>query len=350
MTDTDTGWGHENDLSSSSISVTGGTISGSYRAGASRYTHIYDSFVCGVGSTIPTFPALGMSGSIKALVPEVAKSHPGSPPMSIPNFLYELKDLPKMLMHAGEKAKILEDAANAKSKKDVLKHLYSDKAIAKDWLNYNFGWAPFVSDVKDLGGIATWLDRRLRALNGKRSIRTSGELGELIGKAQNRYSYGAGYLSYKVQRDFYHSQKEWWVAHWRVNQLTLAAIMDSPSALALNAAGAADLPSVIWNAMPWSWLTDWVADVGSLMETYSNQLGVTLSSVNHMKHTKREVFLSQHPDSGSYPPMEPGHVMIDTKWRSSSLPTIFNSVRGLDVLTPSKLATLGSLGVTRIKI
>jgi hypothetical protein len=169
-----------------------------------------------------------------------------------------------------------------------------------------------------------------------------------MGKAQNRYSYGAGYLSYKVQRDFISTQREWCVAHWSVNQVSLAAIMDSPSALALNAAGASDLPSVIWNAMPWSWLVDWVADVGSLMETYSNQLGVTLSSVNHMKHTTKEVYLSQHPDSGNYPPMEPGHVLIDTKWRSSSLPSIFDSVRGLDVLTPSKLATLGSLAVTKL--
>ncbi len=350
MTDTSSGLGKENDLESTQMSITGGVVNGTYQTPGSRYRHVYDGFVTQAGSAFATVPVSEWTGSIRSYISALADSHPGEPPVSIPNFLFELKDIPDMLMHAGKKAKALEDLAKKKGSKNIYEHLYSPKAVAEDWLNYNFGWRPFVSDLKDISNLSSWSQDRLQFLSKRTFVKTGGDLGTRIGRGTNNYTYPAGRLSFNTKRDLIDTTHEWFVGHWRVNTPTLQAIQSNQLVQIghmLNLGSPIDL---IYNAMPWSWMVDWFADVGSVIKVNSNKFGVSLVAGNHMINHIQKIKINRI-ESGDGLFLSPAEQIIEEKRRISGLPSILDAPnKYFNFFSASRLATLAALSVTKGKL
>lgn len=161
------------------------------------------------------------------------------------------------------------------------------KALSGEYLNYQFGWRPFVSDLK---GIAH------RIVDGdaayRQYLRDSGKL------VRRRYSfppehsektevfmpstYGPWYLpsssglddqtySYgKVMRSETIDRKIWFSGaftyyipppdNWGTDSVARQVIWAKKSL------GLRLTPDSVWNLMPWSWAIDWFSDVGDVLK------------------------------------------------------------------------------------
>lgn len=117
------------------------------------------------------------------------------------------------------------------------------------WLEYSFGWKPLVGDVYD--AVRTFD----RPLPGGR-VRGKGyeNVTRRVGSFPNEQIYEAFCAVYQGA-DVY---------------------VDNLFAFTLSAMGLANPVSVAWNLLPFSFLIDWVADVGSYINSYTDLLGLRI--------------------------------------------------------------------------
>lgn len=292
-------------------------------------------------------PPMTMVETFKDANQQVARDHPGEPAIDLPLFLFELKDVPSMLKHAYKRGKALERAAKGEGQKEIRKYLSNPKNPAEDWLNYHFGWAPFVNDLLALQDIPKYLSRRAHflSLGEGQHIRTLAELGENDTTGySNSDTYDTNLGITGISR-WQQTSHKWIVAHWYHDFEASEAILHDGFAAARGALGLDVGLSTMWNAIPFTWLTDWFVDVGSLIDLKSNRAGISFKNASLMTH--RTYTKTTSPKS-----VPKGYTITDSQWTketkqrqlwSPSLP----SVLGSNIFTPSRLATLASLQVTR---
>jgi hypothetical protein len=114
-------------------------------------------------------------------------------------------------------------------------------------------------------------------------------------------------------------------------------------------------PDVVWNLLPWSWLIDWVVNVGPVMKNlglFAND-GLTLRYGYTMEHTvvKRTwswPTLERAPGGfeGSFPPQATFSLTTDRKRRLEQSPFVLG-LTGSD-FTLRRAAILGALGLTKM--
>jgi len=145
------------------------------------------------------------------------------------------------------------------------------------YLNYQFGWAPVVSDVKKLlhsvvnfGEIAQrYIDNAGRDLKGsyefEPKIETSEEVtnGVYLRPAQLQFlSRETGTLVSTIT----HRKRQWFegvFCYYLPSSLTDPVAYHS--ALANKALGTRLTPETVWNLAPWSWAGDWFANTGDVI-------------------------------------------------------------------------------------
>ena len=351
-TDQDHGFGNENSLDIHKMWIEASTITGvsDTKLGAPDKIS-YQSYYPQAAVAFNAMPGLTWSGSVKPAIAAIADSHPGEPVVSIPNFVYEMKDIPGMLKHAYGRAKSLHNAASSKDFKSVKEYLSSPKSAAEDWLNYHFGWMPLVSDLKDIAKVSKETQKKLVFLEGnsKGYISRRRDLGTRLGRSSTPSStYDSGFILINGRAERYSTEENWVVSHWRVNLPSLQAIKSNQLALYGNALGFGDMASNIWNAMPWTWLTDWFVDVGSVIDIYSNKFGVSFANAMTMRHTLQRTVVSAKPGKGM--PYCPDQIQYE-EWKTRSpYSPAFNLAGSMHLLGPSQLATLAALSVTRTRI
>ena len=314
----------------------------------SKYENYPVSFASsGYNPTLTALPGESFGDVNKA----IADSHPVSPPVSIPNFLYELKDLPGMIRHAISRASALEDAAKSTSGRNglasVAKYMENPKNPAEDWLNFHFGWSPLIGDLFALTGVARYLQQRLRWLNTKAQRisreRQLGEFSSTTSVVNAAYDSNLGiYCNYTE----YNKSRSWVVSHWKHSPVVSKALLENQFLTAMIAAGFDAPISSIWNAVPFTWLTDWFVDIGSIITIRENRSGITFLNASMM--TQRDRTLVLHPKVPSGWPFKTNVMQCEAVHKNRvpvapSTPT----VGGTNILQPQHLATLASLKVTR---
>lgn len=207
----------------------------------------------------------------------------------VPTFLYELKDLPQMLK------------TTAKGFHDIYRGLgghgfgdfMSPKSVADHYLNHQFGWRPFVGDILSISNGVSGLDKflgQLRKDNG-RLVRRRGTISDtnevvdqytdhwqrypsvypfpdvrLLRTVENpvsgRNQWGQSFYTLQEEKKIWFSGAfKYWVpggvrmddTYWRVINTTKAF-------------GFRVSPSLIWKVTPWTWLSDWFANTGQILE------------------------------------------------------------------------------------
>jgi hypothetical protein len=216
----------------------------------------------------------------------VANVNPNAPVVDLPLFLFEFKDMPKMIKHLGNLLTEYEALGNfVKPTKKMLNTLGPDALLA-----YNFGWKPLVSDLKSMVSLGKSIDDRLRQLrNMARKKRTR----RRIGSVESSYEGSSVYLDVAVQGQFWcpvkHDDKTevWLVARPELLDITpgtapeLWYIMDQ-------ALGLAPSYATMWNMIPWSWLIDYFVNVGTYLEAHRGHIRWSMGDAFLMAKTNRK--------------------------------------------------------------
>lgn len=167
--------------------------------------------------------------------------------ISIANFLLELRDV-----------------------KSLLPIINGWKTIPEQFLNWNFGWLPFIQDIKKLLMLVANVRQRLehlKRLNG-RTVTISHQARFVTVDNQNpppapdtHPQDGEASVSITTYEEV------------KVRQhMTVAYDLDLHGADAFcqamcSALGLMNPAKIIWNAIPFSFVIDWIIDIGSLIDT-----------------------------------------------------------------------------------
>ena len=293
---------------------------------------------------ISTPPDSGFRNAMQAL----ADSHPGEPALALPVFLFELKDMPGMLKHAKGRAQMLAAKARANGYRDVRRYLNNPRNPSEDWLNYHFGWLPFINDLAATADVADWVKQRskmLRKVGRKKYITRRSNLGV------HDYEVSSGTITYDTTLGSWFGTQQtsgkatrWLVSHWRVDPLQARAVLESRSRLLRQAVGFDVSLTHVWDALPWSWLVDWFTEVGNYIHVRSNRLGITFKNSSIMTHSviRRRIT----PSASSNYKAGDVNMTLDVKHRLPYSPTMLPG--GFNLLGPGQLATLAALKCSKI--
>lgn len=172
-------------------------------------------------------------------------------------FLYELRDIRRMFNILPPKH------FNLRSWSDVLKYANGLH------LNYNFGWKPFLADVKNtFRGVSTFESRLNKFLQeqdssiyrhvSKGQVTTAFDESWTLPWNTNFRARVAGTITTTHSAGFrfsYHSPYDRGELNWRGMLDTLGLHVN---------------PSNIWAVLPWSFVVDWFVDVGGALDTLSS--------------------------------------------------------------------------------
>jgi hypothetical protein len=191
----------------------------------------------------------------------MSRLNPNNAIVNVPLFIFELKDVPRML-------------------RDIFRFRLGKGApsdVPGQYLAYNFGWAPLISDLRKLAMVADLWEQRVAFLNRAKTEGVNLSLGRET-KTRN-VSSGInikGSIPCPIEQ----------VANWRIwasARLTPDSQIPTPGTnLAWQVARGLQKGltyDTMYQAIPWSWLIDYLGNIGSIMQARSGRLKYT---VNHV--------------------------------------------------------------------
>lgn len=201
-----------------------------------------------------------------------------------------LADASVFFAESGEVPRML--GSTARSFKDAWKALGGNsrgrpvKEASDQFLNDQFGWSPFLNDLKKMLNVYQKTDQLLRQLkrDNNRWIRRKGTFSQTTGNELHEHhnlpkvyptlptqmyapTGGIGWTDiHKVDRT-----KIWFEADFKYYIQSYDPSSRVPNSLRrtmdlMRLYGARVNPSVLWEATPWSWLADWFSNTGKVIE------------------------------------------------------------------------------------
>lgn len=271
----------------------------------------------------------------------LAKSNPSKEDISLPNFIFELKDLPRMIKEAGEliitNPKFISLARRLRSS--------VSREIANKWLSYKFGYAPLLSDARSLCKQSDSISKRLNRLKnlqeGSREtvLRKLATTNGTIPGIAVMQSLGGFFLASQITT---HKHEYRGYVTWVLNNP--GSLPTSPEQLA-NLASRISFKreldfEVVWDMIPWSWLIDYFTNIGDITSLTNNRLDVHPENVRLMRQSTVSVSTSKSIDTDAE--CSPATLTWNTK--SRWVPTgIVKPTFYLGALTSSQMGILGAL-------
>lgn len=268
---------------------------------------------------------------------------PTAPSWSGLNAIYELKDLPGMLQQ----------------------RFQSVKDIGNYWLALKFGWEPLLRDVRSFINLQRGAEKRLAQLlrdNG-RPVRRRITMQDLEVKNVTTAGSGYGAVYPTIITQFYakvptfldrvtetdrvwaSGQYKYWLPSgprdvgWKRNMLARIYGLN-PS------------PSVVYNAIPWTWLVDWFFNVGDVIENLEAGVADRLAASHfyimreYRETLRREATMWFHMQGGGIRSFTSSCVVTRKSCeRARGNPfgfTVPNPLNGM------QLSILGALGLSRL--
>lgn len=295
--------------------------------------------------TLPGVSAVPMQDASAWAATAYSKLKPTKPEFSGLNALYELREFPDMVHQFRERLQNFRD-------------------LGKHYLGANFGWKPFLSDLKNLVDLQQRAQKKLKQLirdNGK-PVRRRKILSDLQDDPVIEEGEPWGYWlpqSYLTATPHYrqttvYRDRIWASARFRY------WLPEGPKDVKWNRIMMGRLygldltPSVIYNAIPWSWLVDWFSNVGDVVENLDAGVADRLAADYFyvMRHTSRD---RARTTNAQYMRRSGEMVKLTGTAFSSSFcktrlkgdPFGFNTKQ--EDLNGMQLAILGALGLSRIR-
>ncbi len=311
------------------------------------------NFACGyptgfsnpfVGYTVPSNSALDVLGTTA-----IARTEPTRSASDVATFIGELRadGLPRLRPETMKS--VTKSALNARSLKK------QGNAAGSDYLNVEFGWKPFVSDLRKMAraviqshdilqnyrkhGSGQKMRRRF-AFPTKSESYSKEATNFLPIPANSALGFGTGTLTVRRQQD------TWFAGCFRYyvpvadSQIEKFAVWRSNAQKLL---GVDLTPETVWNVSPWSWLVDWQSNTGDVLHNISamGRDGLVMQYGYMMSHT---VFTGDRAARFAAG-WASGTSTTDIKLRRPATPYGF----GVDVsaLTGRQSAILAALGLSR---
>lgn len=253
----------------------------------------------------------------------------------------------------------------------LLSRVHSLRSVGKEYLNVVFGWRPLVKEIQDMYQTYVTLDKKLSQLvrdNG-RLIRRRREKGvqtssTAVVTSGGGYPYsqptivGVTSGNIRYQRTVYTEKTEriWFAGGFRYYVPDIGS--DRWTKHATRALFGANLtPEVVWQALPWSWLVDWFANVGHVISNMSSNAVDNL--VADYAYVMREVRLNTRTEVQIW---LPGSGAAGERYSQASLTSSFEDKTYLgtrvpatpygfnvswDSLSAYRLSVLAALGLSK---
>lgn len=267
---------------------------------------------------------------------------PTKPRASLGQFIGELRDLPRI----------------------TRSRLKGFKRLGDEYLNIKFGWMPFVNDIVKAVKLyqridrvidyirknnGRWLHRRGTVRNDVSQTVATGP--NVIGPGLPSYFY-PGYATTTSKVTTKVTDEIWFegVMKYYIPELSrdrADSVFTSP--LLRRLYGLEIDPALMWELLPWTWLFDWFANTGDIIANISNQSydNLVAKYAYVMRRRKIERTYSQVQPLVGGPSVNCSvSCFVESKERASASPFGFG-VEWPD-FTPSQLAILAALGVTRL--
>lgn len=285
----------------------------------------------------------------------IASASPVSPIVSLPVTIGELirDGLPTM---AGLKA------LKAKGKPD---------ALADEYLNYQFGIKPLVSDLKDLGYALRKADKLIAQLkrDSGRVVRRRVDLGTEKEVTEDGVFFGAPstvwlldrtidpslprVTSVAIRRKVTISKKRWFSGAFTY-VLPNSREHDNIRRMSREAErlfGLVPDASDVWNLLPWSWLGDWFVDVGPVIQNATNAqtFGQVLLYGYVMEHTiKTYEYTLDDPPVG-WAGLGDATLTIHDEVKKRVMASPYGFGSDWEEFSPYQISILAALGITRAR-
>ena len=291
----------------------------------------------------PALPAIGTSATTLR-----ARTNPSREYVSIPNFAAEIKDFPQMFKQMKSLGPILRNLRH--------RNHAALGAVASQYLGYEFGWKPLISDLSQMLQFQAQVDKRIVELNRLYSNTGLKRRLKLLDQTQTREasgifvdtSLGASITAkaYVVTR-----YRRWGTIRWRPTAVpadignqalgqTARRLVYGMGHLGLDATQA-------WNVLPFSWLADWFTNFGQWLAAHRNDVpAAPTGPCNIMTLTETyETWWRTDPYKEIIKGAE-GQRILRTKERAQSAGTL--SVT-LPLATQRQLSILAALNLQRRK-
>lgn len=158
--------------------------------------------------------------------------------------------------------------------------------LGSNYLNYKFGWRPFLKDIMDFIDLQKKLERHIAYVrkNNNKWLKRKGILrDETTSTTSNTGSMIPDMVSYltrpygsvpRVTRTLIVKDKVWFEAKMKyyIPKLNVDSAEDMwSSPLLRKLYGLEITPSLLWKLTPFTWLADWIVNIGDVYENLTNQ-------------------------------------------------------------------------------
>lgn len=313
-----------------------------------KVTGFYDPVVNWKGGSAGV---LSQDSSIPSADARIAKglslTNPNRPVVSLPTFIFELQDIPRMLKDWGKR---LMQSHPVVAKKWDLRLV--PRSVAKSYIEYQFGFLPFYQDLSKIIDFQRSVDKKLRMLDNMAKHPGGTAAGATVFSTERKSAVsGQTYVSDLYQegrwityRDTY-SDRSWISTRWEP-LIDIPRTVEDRSALAYRLAFGLDLSfATVWQAMPWSWLIDWFTNIGDIMDQTRNTIPVAHAGCCLMRHTRTTralVSRSVNLTDIWFP------VQSEFKARSPYTKTVPNFSFDIPFLNGNQMAILNSLAMLKL--
>ncbi|DAD52693.1 maturation protein [ssRNA phage SRR7976301_12] len=296
------------------------------------------------GGSFPTMP--DYSDAVAATM-ALARTNPSRPSVDVWNFLYELKDIPQMILQVGNLMR--KYGPNPSRNWPRSQELIRD--IGSGYLGWTFGWDQLGRDLMKLLGFVDAVEKRSEEFRrlSHGSLRRRVDLLEHFDSVRLDNAFYCGPLyqaKVRASLNFSLGKRIWVRVRYKPTAETFQILGGDQHALA-NSIVFGHKPdwSTIWNAIPWTWLLDWFSTAGDYFAANRNRLGTVVDDIAIMRWSVAAL------DSVELTNPEPTSVFTENKhclWSYKSRaryvggPVITAYVPYLDTRNWSILAALGT--------
>jgi hypothetical protein len=250
------------------------------------------------GIPIPTEIEELKARSLQTMLPKIRAS------LSLPNTLYELKDfkrLPATLSRVMKFLKGLPSLASSSRGGKTLRSLL--KGTADGYLEYSFNIAPLLSDIAALKTALKDTRKQLKQLKSYAGRRLTSHfvwpladtyVDRLTSHEQLPMGYSANSLK-PVTRQVKYSTRVFHATLDYVYGYHNLSVFDDETAALLDVLGVNLNPAIIWNALPWTFVVDWIIGVNRWLDQFQMR---NLEPITYIRqycwsiHAKRTVTLT----------------------------------------------------------
>lgn len=257
----------------------------------------------------------------------------------------------------------------------LLSRLRTFRSLGSEYLNVQFGWRPFLNDLRKMYHLSHNIHRRLNRLvknNGVWESRTGTIKNETNSVVTLPGQPGATFIGITGAPNLQNAS-----SIWRRTTVTTDRIwysskfkyftkdIGSPAwTIRATAAlfGVSPTPALLWEALPWSWLIDWFSNVGDVMSNISagavdNLVYDNQCVMHHSTQEISEVVTSTWDDSKSWSTVQvrAGSCTLTYNYKQESKYRVvsgnpFGLGIQIDQLTPYQTGILAALGLSRQRL